>query len=149
MKAVAKTIAIWALATVLGSVFAAVLAAGSFEDVKAFGPAVVVTAAHAVIFGVPAALLFYNRKWTSPWAALAGGFVIGVVPIEVYLELSDISSGVNTWSSSGPTMVNGVRTWSGWMEHIQFMAVLGGFGAGGAFAFWLTLKYFDQVERRQ
>ena len=144
-----KRVAIWILATVVGAVVAAVLAAGAFEDMKSFVPAVGVTAAHAAIFGLPAGLLFLNRKWTSPWAALAGGFVIGVVPIEVYLEFSSISSGVNSWSSSGPTMVNGVRTWSGWMEHIQFMSVLGGFGAGGAFAFWLTLKFFGVVEPRQ
>ena len=90
-----------------------------------------------MIFGVPAAVLFRRRGWTSPWAALAGGFVIGVVPLEIYLWLPEASSNVNTGSSSG------------WMEHIQFMSVLGGFGAGGAFAFWLTLKVFGLVEPRQ
>ena len=144
-----KAIAVWALATVIGAGVAAALAAGAFEDAWAFMPAVTVTATHAVIFGVPAALLFRHRGWTSPWAALAGGFVIGVVPLEVYLAFTEASANVNTWSSSGPTMVNGVRTWSGWMEHIQFMSVLGGFGAGGAFAFWLTLKFFGVVEPRQ
>ena len=144
-----KTIAVWGLATVIGAVVAAALAAGAFEEAWAFLPAVMVTATHAVIFGVPAAVFFRRRGWTSPWAALAGGFVIGVVPLEVYLWLTEASSNVNTWSSSGATMVNGVRTWSGWMEHIEFMSVIGGFGAGGAFAFWLTLKYFGLVEPRQ
>ena len=144
-----KIVGIWALATAIGAVVAAVLAAGAFEDAWSFIPAVTVTAAHAALFGVPSGLLFRHRGWTSPWAALAGGFVIGVVPIEIYLESSGNPSGVNSWSSAGPTMVNGVRTWAGWLEHIQFMSVLGGFGAGGAFAFWLTLKFFGLVEPRQ
>jgi hypothetical protein len=126
-----KIITIWGLATVIGAVVAAALAAGAFEDAWAFLPAVTVTAAHAVIFGVPAALFFRRQGWTSPWAALAGGFVIGVVPLEVYV------------------LINGVGTWSGWREHIEFTAVLGGFGAGGAFAFWLTLKLFGLVAPRQ
>ena len=144
-----KIIAVWALATVIGAVVAAALAAGAFEDAWAFLPAVTVSATHAAIIGVPAAVLFRRRGWTSPWAALAGGFVIGVVPLEIYLWLTEASSNVNTWSSSGPTMIDGVRTWAGWMEHIEFMAVMGGFGAGGAFAFWLTLKFFGLVEPRQ
>ena len=141
-----KRIAIWSLATVLGTVAAAALATVAFEDIWAFVPAVIVSAAHAVILGVPAALLFRRWRWTSPWAAVAGGFAIGVVPLEAYLSLTDLSSNVNTWSSSGPTMVNGVRTWAGWLEHIEFMTAVGGFGAGGAFAFWLTLKFFGLLE---
>ena len=105
-----KTVAIWALATVIGAVVAAALAAGAFEDAWAFLPAVTVSSTHAAIFGVPAAVLFRRRGWTSPWAALAGGFVIGVVPLEVYLWLTEVSSGVNSWSSSGPTMVDGLPT---------------------------------------
>ena len=143
-----RNIAIWALATVLGTVVAAALAALAFEDVWAIVPALFVCGAHAVFFGLPAALFFRSRGWASPLAAVVGGFAIGVIPLEAYQLLSERSSTVTSWSSAGPTMVNGVRTWAGWLEHIEFMVALGGFGAGGAFAFWLTLRLFGLLDRQ-
>jgi hypothetical protein len=142
-----RNVAIWALATGLGTVVAAALATLAFEDIWALGPAMIVCATHALFFGLPAALFFRRRGWISRWAAVAGGFAIGVIPLEAYLSFSELSSNVNSWSSAGPTMVNGVRTWAGWMEHAEFMVGLGGFGAGGAFAFWLTLKFFGLLEQ--
>ena len=85
---------------------------------------------HAVVFGLPTALYCRRRGWTHVLAAIAGGFLVGAVPIGLYL--------------AGSTLVDGTPTAANLLVCLKAAGVGGLLGAPGGLAFWLTLRAFGQ-----
>jgi hypothetical protein len=109
----------WAAAFLWGAFVPAAIFAACMFTQSFFPVALGITIAHTVVFGLPAALLFLWRRWTALPAALAAGFVIGLVPI-------------------------GIMTAPAEIEHISDTLMLasafGALGATGAGTFWLVLR---------
>lgn len=84
--------------------------------------AFVVTLGHALILGLPVALLYHAKRWHQPGLAVATGFLIGGVPI-----------GVLGWIAGGP-------------GYLLAFVLFGGLGAAGALTFWLVLRWAGALE---
>lgn len=111
----------WIGATLLGALVPAAIFSMTFG-----GPAFLalllfafaVALAHALVLGLPIALLYRAKRWQQPGFAVATGFLIGAIPI-----------GVLSWPRIG------------WEEQLHLLGLYGGLGAVGALAFWLTLRW--------
>jgi len=88
-----------------------------------FQSAFVVALAHAIMLGVPAALIYRRRGWDSLIAVAIGGALIGMLPFSILalILLSPVA-----------------------LTQLAFIAMLGGYGALGALVFWLTLRLCDR-----
>ena len=126
--------AVWALALLVGG-FASALAAGAAWGLSltALIFSLPVTIGHALIFGLPAALYFRRRSWTHALAAMAGGFVVGAVPIGLLSVYSTLFYGPTT-----------ARTL---LANLQIVGMCGALGVPGGLAFWLTLRAFGEFRR--
>lgn len=81
--------------------------------------AIGITIAHALVLGLPVALLFMWRRWTRLVPALVAGFVIGLLPITIF-----------SWP---PEIVN--------IKESALMALgFGALGSIGAATFWFVLR---------
>lgn len=69
----------------------------------------VITAAHAIIMGVPLGLVFLRFRLIHWWTSLLGGFVIGLLPISIVL----------------------------WSRPLDALTIGGGLGAVGGITAWL------------
>jgi hypothetical protein len=86
-----------------------------------FAPFVFVIAIiHAMVIGLPLALIFNHMRWINPFTTIIGGFVIGALPI-------------------GLTMGRDIISAAGWHSVKDTLLLFGFFGAIGGAAFWLTL----------
>ena len=130
----------WIAALLVGAALPAALVAFALADAWALLPAGAIALGHAVILGLPAALVSRRLKRLTPAFTLAGGFVIGAVPLGIFFWPLDPRAGSNSWSDATQTLVDGVPTWAGWVEYLQMMGGFGCLGAVGAIVFWLTLK---------
>src|SRR5438874_3891425 len=109
----------WLVALLLGAIAPAALVAFARGSAGIFAPAAAITLGHAVILGMPVALLYRRLRWRSPAFALAGGFVIGALPSGLYFWPVDPRRGTSAWSGTTQTLVDGVPTWAGWVEYLQ------------------------------
>lgn len=135
----------WIVAVLLGAAVPAALVAVALDSAGFFPPAMALTLGHAVILGLPLALLYRRLQWRSPAFALAGGFLIGALPIGVYLWPLDASVGSNAWTDATQTLIDGVPTRAGWIEYLQMLGGFGCLGAIGALAFWAALKVSGEL----
>lgn len=128
---------IWPAALFLGALAPAILVAGLTGAARVLPLALLVTAAHAVVLGVPVTFLYWRKGWARPAASIVGGFLIGAVPVALMLQLfTPIFSSVD----DVPLIVDGARTSAGWSSYLRAVLACGGLGAVGASVFWLTLK---------
>ncbi len=130
---------------------AALAVAGLFA--LAVGPRLVswvfaVALAHAVFLGLPAYLGLRAARRESFWWSLAGGFFVGAMPITLVIVLSDLAIGVDKASGGVATVVSGIPTAAGWLEHLRTLIQLGILGAAGAGAFRLVLHGVGGAPRR-
>ena len=107
--------------------------------------ALAITLGHAIILGLPAALLYRSRHWARLSAALVGGIMIGIIPGAIVLRPGGAPG---TWASVGDvaTIINGVPTTAAWMQYLEFLSLLGTCGAIGAAVFWSTLRVFGMLK---
>jgi hypothetical protein len=105
-----------------------------------------ITLGHALILGLPIALLFRAMHWTRLVAALAASFLIGATPIGILAWPVDFSTGTGASVDGIPTVIDGIPTATGWLHYCGILGVFGGFGAVGGLVFWLTLKYFGVLK---
>ena len=117
---------------------AAILSVLLLGDIATATPAFLVALAHALLLGIPTYLVVRTRGDFRWWLAPLCGFAIGALPVGL---LTVGGSGV-VQSSVGhtPTVVDGVRTWAGWLEYLQVVGRAGLLGAAAAFAFALTVR---------
>jgi RsiW-degrading membrane proteinase PrsW (M82 family) len=101
---------IWPAALFLGALAPAILIAGLMGTARLLPLALMVTAAHAVVLGVPVTLLYRRKGWARPTASIVGGFLIGAVPTALMLQLfTPIFSSVD----DVPLIVDSARTSAG------------------------------------
>jgi hypothetical protein len=103
----------WVAATLFGALAPALIYAGLEQDVRVLPLAFIVTLAHAVILGLPVALLYRAKRWTRLSAVLVGAILIGIIPQSFFATATRI---------------------------LQSVVITGALGAVGGFMFWLTLK---------
>lgn len=102
------------------------LLGGAYFDLL-FSSAFAVALVHAVVFGVPVALLYRARGWTNLVGVAFGGFLIGMLPLSLFAAIA-----------LAPSV----------LSEFVFFAMLGGYGALGALTFWLTLRAIEAFNIR-
>ena len=118
----------WIAALLFGGLAPALFFVAVESDFRLLPYAFAFTLAHALAFGLPVALLFRWRGWTSLGATLMAAFLIGGVPI-----------GIATFpvgASSLPAL----------QSYLEFVGLLAALGAVGGLVFWLTLRWCDPAE---
>jgi hypothetical protein len=115
-----------------------------FGSVRVLPAALIVTAGHSLILGLPVALFYRSRVWTKLIAAVAGGFLIGVIPGGL-ITLPSLFIG-SASIDDVPTVVGGMPTFAGWLQYLKLLGELGGLGATGGLTFWLTLQGLGEMK---
>lgn len=105
-----------------------------------------VTLAHALVLGLPIALLYRAKRWQWPGLAVATGFLIGATPIGVFAWPVRSASNSSSWANGVLVSVDGIPTLAGWLDFLRFLSMFGGLGAVGALAFWLTLRWSGALD---
>jgi hypothetical protein len=132
----------WICAFLLGALAPAVVVA-CLMGIWAFPLAFAITLGHAIILGLPVALLYRAKRWTRLEATLAGSFLIGAIPRSILNWPTDFSPGTTT-SIAGIPDITAVQ---GWIDYFEGFAVFGGFGAVGGLVFWITLQRFGILKK--
>jgi hypothetical protein len=118
----------WIGATLLGALVPAVILSALLQTVTALPVALVISFGHAVILGLPIALLYRAKRWQWPSLAVVTGFLIGAIPFCILIGVLSSGHGIN------------------WLNFIGFLGMIGGLGAAGALAFWLTLHWSGALD---
>lgn len=86
--------------------------------------AFLVALVHALIIGVPIALVYRACGWRNLIGVAVGGFLIGVLPYALFalLMLSPVA-----------------------LTDFKLIVLFGAYGALGALVFWLTLRRLDPI----
>ena len=134
----------WVGAILFGALAPALLVGSLWLQVLPL--AFMITLGHAVILGLPVALIYTAMRWTRLSTAIAGGFLIGAIPgglsfwpVSLSLRTTESIQGV-------PTIVNGIPTLAGWIRYLELLGILGGLGAIGSIAFWLVLRWTGALQ---
>lgn len=111
-----------------------------------FSVAVIVAFLHTLIFGLVAAgwLMIVGKFRFLPM--LVAGLVIGAVPTAV-LQWPSGDAGSSSWANGVQTLNDGVPTYAGWLNYLQFVTYAGLLGAVGAIAFYLVHRSVSPGER--
>jgi hypothetical protein len=126
----------WIAAVLLGALIPALIVAGMSADIRILPFVFAVTLVHAIILGLPVALLYRAKQWTRLSAVLVGAFLIGAIPLGILtLPLDSYLRGVAEAEGVPPTV--GL---AGWLVALRPAATFGAFGTVGGFVFWLTLR---------
>lgn len=120
-----KTALIWIAALLLGALVPALLVVLAGDDLRLFQPAFLITLSHAVVFGLPALLLYRRLGMTRARWVLLGGFAIGAVPSALFF-----------WADR-----------SSWFDYAQLVGGVGCLGALGAFTCWLVFRLTGLLPR--
>jgi len=148
MRRVAK-LGIWIGALLLGALVPASLAAALAHTVTVLPVAFVITLGHATILGLPALLIYRAARWTRLSAAIAGGLIIGMIPGGLLFWPVRLSLRSTASVDGIPTLINGTPTAAGWFQYVELLGTLGGYGALGAFVFWLALRLSGALKKAE
>jgi len=114
-----KTVLIWILALLLGTMVPALLFALAGGDLWLFRPAFFITLCVGIVLGLPSWALYRRLGLTRARWAMVGGFVIGAIPALV---------------------LPGRESTTSWLEFGQLVAGFGLLGALGALAYWAAFR---------
>jgi hypothetical protein len=103
----------WIAAVLWGALVPALIFAGVSRNILVLTLAFYVTLAHAAILGLPAAI-YRAKQWTGIGTTIAGGFLIGALPIGVLRVLRSLHPGVEAVEYGVPTIVHGGPTGAYW-----------------------------------
>jgi hypothetical protein len=95
-----------------------------------------------VVLGIPAHLLLQRFNRLS-WRSLGTfGFLVAALPVAIYgfSDYSGYSSGGNWYGTSVEFVVNGQKTFYGWLSYAQSVLFLGLHGLAGALAFFVVWR---------
>lgn len=140
----------WIGATLLGALVPAAIVSitmlGSTKFLVLALFAFAVTLGHALILGLPVALLYRAKRWHRLDVTVVTGFLIGVVPIGAFSWPVTNSSNSTVRFNGTLLSVDGVPTLAGWLEFLCSLGMLGNLGAVGALVFWLTLRWSGALD---
>lgn len=123
---------------ILAAGVAALLSVLLLGNIDAATAAFVVALAHALLFGMPAYFVVRARGRFAWWLAPLCGFAIGALPVGL-LTLGGFGAEQASVGNVA-TVVDGVRTWAGWLEYLQVVGAAGLLGAAAALAFALAIR---------
>src|SRR5262245_60492321 len=113
----------WVAAVLLGALIPAVIGLIFMGGTRGLPAAFAIAFGHALLLGLPAALLYRAMRWTRLSGAVAGGFLIGAAPAALMLPMTPTHT---VSADRGLMIVEGFAF--GWLQHFQFLAMLGGLG---------------------
>ncbi|MDB5411450.1 MAG: hypothetical protein JWL84_6362 [Rhodospirillales bacterium] len=142
----ARDLVPWIGAILLGALVPALIVAGQSGQIAVLPIAFAVTLGHSVVLGLPIALVYRAKLWIRPSAAIAGGFLIGMIPGAWIAWPMSLSLHTRGSVDGIPTIIDGVPTWAGWGQYVEFLGMLGSFGAIGGLVFWVVLKWCGTLE---
>jgi hypothetical protein len=95
-----------------------------------------------LVLGVPLYLALRRRLYPRLATIVAAGGLIAVLP---WLVLVMWSAQVASYAEvdSCVSVIDGVRTWCGYLEVMKFLAMIFGLGAVGGLTFWLCVVWRD------
>ena len=95
-----------------------------------------------VVLGIPAFILLRHINCVSPAPLSAVGFVAAAVPFGIFgwSECQGCSSGGNWYGTPVDFVLNGHRTYYGWLEYFQGIVFYGIHGLVGALAFLVAWR---------
>ena len=141
-KAYVWWVAAFLFAAIAPAIFVAML--GGSIDLAPI--AFAISLAHAVILGLPLALLFHSKHWINAISSIGAGFFVGILPAGIFTW--PMLHGPDQASVSGvPTVVDGTPTLAGWISYAEFLALLGACGALAGLTFWLVLRFSGCVTK--
>ncbi|HEY2178995.1 MAG TPA: hypothetical protein VGH15_10465, partial [Caulobacteraceae bacterium] len=144
MKFARSSILVWAAALLFAAMAPAAITAVLSRNLEILPLAFGVTLGHALLLGLPVALVYRSRRWTSLVAALAGSFLIGMMPggllalPSLFVESASVDN--------VPTVVGGVPTMAGLIRYLALLGILGSLGVAGGVTFWLTLRWLGELK---
>lgn len=128
-----RRLGLWLGAFLVGALAPALALTLLFLDVSLLPLVLAFTLGHALVLGLPAALLFRLMRWKRYWSTALAGGVIGMAPL-----------GLAAWP---PTTSETVPIGTAWLEYLEWLGLLAGLGAIGATAFWLVLWWGGVLDR--
>ena len=95
-----------------------------------------------VVLGIPAHLTLRHFNRLSWWSLGAFGFLVAALPVAIYgySDYSGYSSGGNWYGTSVDFVINGQKTFYGWLSYVQDVVFLGLHGFAGALAFFFVCR---------
>jgi hypothetical protein len=106
-----------------------------------------VSAAHALLLGVPVYLLLRWQKWANAFTSVLAGALVGAGPVGVFLfPAGERWSGSSASVGGVPTMVDGVATRAGWESYFTTVGLFAAFGVASGFLFWLFIHWASRRE---
>jgi len=136
----------WIGALLLGALVPTVIVSLPFWSAEALVVILAFSLAHALVLGLPIALVYRAKRWQWPGLAVATGFLIGAVPIGVFTWPVRNEPRSTSWANGVLVSVDGIPTLAGWLDFLRILGVFGGLGAAGALAFWLTLRWAGALD---
>jgi hypothetical protein len=118
-----------------------VLDAGNVNPIwpLSFVIALVVALAHTLLLGLVVVgwLLRIGKFRLLPM--LSSGFLIGAVPAAIWQQpYKYVGTQSSSWSNGVQTLDNGLPTFAGWIDYLQFIGCAGALGAIGAIVFYFV-----------
>ena len=104
--------------------------------------AALISVPFVIVVGIPALLLLRHFKWLSWWSLGMVGLVVAALPVAVYgwSEYAGFSSTGNWYGTPVEFVVNGNKTFYGWLNYAQSVVFFGFHGFVGALAFFFVLR---------
>ncbi len=129
-------LAAWLLAALVPAAIGSVLFEG---EVGAIYLSFLIALGHVLLLAFPIYRYFSARQRVNAVTCAAMGAAIAAGPVGL---LSLLSFGSLQSASTGgiPTVVDGVPTLAGILQHIAMLAAFGAIGAAAGLSFWLTLR---------
>jgi len=110
-----------------------------------FISALVISAAHVLLLGLPAVWLLYRLQRLRWWTLLSTGYIVACIPMAIWswpLDPPGMKSSYSYGNGSETIVakIDGVPTLAGWVDYAQSVASVGLFGAIAALAFWWVIR---------
>jgi hypothetical protein len=105
-----------------------------------FVVALAVAFLHTLLFGLLAAGWLLRVGKFRFLTMLVAGFVIGIVPAAIWQQPYKHGAGSSSWDGGVQKLSDGVPTFAGWLDYLEFITYAGTLGAIGAVAFYFVYK---------
>lgn len=104
--------------------------------------AAVIATPFVFVVGVPAFLLLRRFKCLSWWSLGTIGLIVAALPVAVYgwSEYAGFSSAGNWYGTPVDFVVNGQKTFFGWLDYAQSVVFFGLHGFTGALVFFFVWR---------
>jgi len=95
-----------------------------------------------IVVGIPSLLLLRHFKYLSWWSLGTIGLVVAALPVAVYgwSEYAGFSSAGNWYGTPVDFVINGQKTFYGWLNYAQSVVCFGLHGFAGALAFFFVWR---------